>query len=167
MACWTLLEAFVPGSPWYAGVFVTCAIALGLTIPSAPSGAGLFEAAAIAALALFEIPVDVALAYAVLLHVLVFIISAIFGVYGLHIEGQNFSGITTPREIYWPSADDSRPTKLGRLFITFEYNRALIKDSYSLRDYEWWKSISRSLPSYYISYDSGVTVIKHHKIAVH
>jgi glycosyltransferase 2 family protein len=94
MACWTLLAAFVPGSPWYAGVFVTCAIAFGLTIPSAPSGAGLFEAAAIAALALFEVPVDVALAYAVLLHVLVFIISAIFGVYGLHIEGQNFSGIT-------------------------------------------------------------------------
>lgn len=94
MGCWMMLEAFVPGSPWYAGVFVTCAIALGLTIPSAPSGAGLFEAAAIAALALFEIPADVALAYAVLLHVSVFIITAIFGVYGLNVEGQSVSGIT-------------------------------------------------------------------------
>jgi hypothetical protein len=44
-------------------------------------------------LALFDIPADVALAFAVLLHVSVFIITAIFGVYGLHVEGQNFSGI--------------------------------------------------------------------------
>jgi uncharacterized protein (TIRG00374 family) len=108
MGCWMLLEAFVPGSPWYAGVIVTCAIAFGLTIPSAPSGAGLFEAAAIAALALFKIPVDVALAYAVLLHVLVFIISAIFGVYGLHIAGQNFSGITTATRNLLADHEESR-----------------------------------------------------------
>ncbi len=91
MGCWLLLQAFVPNSTWYSGVFVTCAIALGLTIPSAPSGAGLFEAATVAALALFDIPADIALAYAVLLHLWVFVITTILGVYGLNAEGQNFS----------------------------------------------------------------------------
>ncbi len=92
--CWVMLLAFVPGSAWYAGVLVTCAVALGLSIPSAPSGAGLFEAAVVAALALFNIPVDVALAYAVLLHLSCVALAAILGAYGLTVEGQSFSGIT-------------------------------------------------------------------------
>jgi len=90
---WMMLLAFVPGAAWSMGVFVTCALALGLTIPSAPSGAGLYEAAGVAALALFKIPNDVALAYSIALHVHGFIVVSFFGIYGLDREGQSFKGI--------------------------------------------------------------------------
>lgn len=92
--CLVMLAAFVPDLPWYAGVLVTCGVALGLSIPSAPSGAGLFEAAVVAALALFDIPVDTSLAYAVLLHLSCIALAAILGVYALTVEELSFSGIT-------------------------------------------------------------------------
>jgi uncharacterized protein (TIRG00374 family) len=92
--CHVMLAAFVPDLPWYVGVLVTCAVALGLSIPSAPSGAGLFEAAVVAALALFDIPLDTSLAYAVLLHLSCIALAAILGVYALAVEGQSFAGIT-------------------------------------------------------------------------
>ncbi len=85
-----MLQGFVPGSPWYMGVFVNCALALGLTIPSAPSVAGLYEAAAVAALAVFKVPADVALAYAIVLHVFSFTITGVSGTIGLDREGESF-----------------------------------------------------------------------------
>jgi uncharacterized membrane protein YbhN (UPF0104 family) len=88
-----LFFAFDPNPAWYAGVFVTCAIALGLTIPSAPSGAGIYEAAVVAALALFKIPADIALAYGLALHLSGFIMVAVVGVWGLNAEGQTLSGV--------------------------------------------------------------------------
>lgn len=90
---WMMLLAFVPNAAWSMGVFATCALALGLTIPSAPSGAGLYEAAGVAALALFKIPTDVALAFSIALHVHGYIVISLFGIYGLDREGQSFKGI--------------------------------------------------------------------------
>lgn len=95
MTAYVTLLAFVPGSPWYVGIFVNCALALGLTIPSAPSGAGLYEAAAVASLAVFGVPGDVALAYAIVLHVFGFLVIAVFGTIGLDREGESFKHLTT------------------------------------------------------------------------
>ena len=94
-ADWTFLFAFEPNATWHMGVFVTCAIALGLTIPSTPSGAGLVEAAAVAALALFGVPGDVALAYGLTLHLSNFIFVVLAGLWALHVEGQTLSGVAT------------------------------------------------------------------------
>lgn len=98
--CWgatsyTMLMVFVPGGNYpYLGIpmgyFVTSALALGLTIPSAPSGAGLYEAAAVAALAIFGIGSSVAFAYALSSHIYTFILTAIFGIIGLDREGESF-----------------------------------------------------------------------------
>ncbi len=93
--CWMLLFAFDPNATWYMGVFVTCAIALGLTIPSAPAGAGIYEAAVVAALALFGIPGDIALAYGLALHLSSFIVVALAGTWGLHAEGQTLAGVAS------------------------------------------------------------------------
>jgi hypothetical protein len=88
-SCWFTLLAFAPGSAWYVGGFANCAIVLGLTIPSAPSGAGLYEAAAVAGLAAFQIPRDTALAFALALHVSTFVVAAVMGVIGLDREGES------------------------------------------------------------------------------
>lgn len=94
-SCYATLLAFVPGSAWYMGGFVNCAIALGLTIPSAPSGAGLFEAAAVAGLAVYKIASDTALAYAIVLHLSTFLVAAVMGVIGLQREGQSFEHLAS------------------------------------------------------------------------
>jgi hypothetical protein len=94
LSCWFTLLAFVPSAPWHMGGFVNCAIALGLTIPSAPSGAGLYEAAAVAGLAVFGVPGDTALAYALTLHVSTFAVAAVLGVIGLDREGESLAHLS-------------------------------------------------------------------------
>lgn len=94
-SCYFTLLAFAPASPWYVGGFANCAIALGLTIPSAPSGAGLYEAAVVTGLAVFGIPADTAMAYALVLHVSTFLVAAAAGVIGLQREGQSFEHLAS------------------------------------------------------------------------
>jgi glycosyltransferase 2 family protein len=93
--CWNLsaqfaLWCFVPEAPWAAGLFVNCALALGLALPSAPSGVGIYEGVAVAALGVFGIPLDVALAYGVVSHLFGIAVYAVFGVIGLDREGESF-----------------------------------------------------------------------------
>jgi len=90
LSCYTSTLAFVPDAPWYVGGFVNCAIVLGLTIPSAPAGAGLYEAAAVAALVVFGVSNETALASALVLHLSTFAIAAVLGVIGLDREGESF-----------------------------------------------------------------------------
>ena len=89
-SCYVSVLAFAPDASWYVGGFVNCAIVLGLTIPSAPAGAGLFEAAAVAALVVFGIAHDTALACALVLHISTFLAAAVVGVIGLEREGESF-----------------------------------------------------------------------------
>lgn len=81
-----MMWAFVPDAPFYMGVFAFNAVVLGLALPSSPSGLGLFEAVAVAALLLFNVPEATALAWAVVFHILNFVLIALFGVIGLGAE---------------------------------------------------------------------------------
>jgi uncharacterized protein (TIRG00374 family) len=85
-----ILNVFIPNAPWYWGIFATCAVGLGLSIPSAPSGAGLYEAAVVAAMAVFGVSASAGFAYALVTHVFTFLMAAIFGVIGLDREGESF-----------------------------------------------------------------------------
>jgi glycosyltransferase 2 family protein len=93
--CWggisvVMLNVFIVGAPWYWGIFATCAVGLGLSIPSAPSGAGLYEAAVVAALAIFGISTSAGFAYALVTHIFTFVSTAVFGIIGLDREGESF-----------------------------------------------------------------------------
>lgn len=99
-----LLLGFVPTATWYQGIFVTCAQALGLSIPSAPSGAGLYEAAAVAGLAVFGIASEVTFAYALVAHVLSFAITGVFGTMGLDREGESFGHLAAAAQSVMASA---------------------------------------------------------------
>ncbi|MEK7327098.1 MAG: lysylphosphatidylglycerol synthase transmembrane domain-containing protein, partial [Chloroflexota bacterium] len=99
-----LLLGFVPNATWYQGVFVTCAQALGLSIPSAPSGAGLYEAAAVAGLAVFGISSEVAFAFALVAHLLSFAITGVFGTIGLDREGESFKHLASAAQSVMASA---------------------------------------------------------------
>ena len=107
-AGWTLLFAFEPSATWYMGVFVTCGVALGLTIPSTPSGAGLYEAAAVVALTAFGMPGNVALAYGLVVHLSSFVVVVLAGLWALHAEGQTLSAVAASAQHVPSEADGWR-----------------------------------------------------------
>ena len=90
-----LVWQLVPGAPLWSGVFVGAILALGVAIPSAPAAVGVYEASMTAALVIVGANQSTALVYAILLHVLQFTISMIFGLWGLIRDGQNFSSLMT------------------------------------------------------------------------
>ncbi|MCX6054932.1 MAG: lysylphosphatidylglycerol synthase transmembrane domain-containing protein [Chloroflexi bacterium] len=83
----------IPNAPFWWGGFVSGVVALGVAIPSAPSGLGVFEATFVGAIAILGGSSGSALAYAILLHFLQFTIAAIIGIWGLIREGFSFSQI--------------------------------------------------------------------------
>ncbi len=74
-----MLQPVSPGFPLYQSMFMTGALALGVAIPQAPGGLGVFEATVVATLAIFGISPSAALAYALLMHFMQFVINGIFG----------------------------------------------------------------------------------------
>lgn len=87
------VNAVIPGAPIWWGIFLTGVMALGVAIPSAPSALGVYEASFVAAIAILGGQTGTALAYAIILHLLAFAFSAIFGIWALIREGLGFSKI--------------------------------------------------------------------------
>jgi uncharacterized protein (TIRG00374 family) len=88
-----LVWQILPGAPVWKGAFVGSILSLGVAIPSAPASLGVYEASMVGAIFYVGGSESAALAYAILLHVLQFVISAIFGVWGLIRDGQSFSSL--------------------------------------------------------------------------
>ncbi|MDP7345574.1 MAG: lysylphosphatidylglycerol synthase transmembrane domain-containing protein [Anaerolineales bacterium] len=95
LAVYSMLLGFLPEQPVYVGVFVTAIVALGIALPSVPAGVGLWEAATVAALAVFGVDRETALAYAVVVHLTIFVKMAILGTVGLHFEGENLNHLAS------------------------------------------------------------------------
>ena len=95
---WTVVyylstNAVIPGAPFWWGAFVSGIMALGIAIPSAPSALGVYEASFVGALAILGGASSTALAYALTMHLVQFIVSAIFGFWGLLRERISFSQV--------------------------------------------------------------------------
>jgi glycosyltransferase 2 family protein len=88
-----VVRAVIPGAPIWWGVFLTGVMALGVAIPSAPSALGVYEASFVGAIAILGGQTGKALAYAIIMHLIAFVMAAIFGVWGLFREGLGFSKI--------------------------------------------------------------------------
>lgn len=74
-----MLQPILPGFPFYRAMFMTGVLALGVAIPQAPGGLGVFEASVVATLAIFGVSPSAALAYALLMHFMQFVINGILG----------------------------------------------------------------------------------------
>jgi glycosyltransferase 2 family protein len=70
MSFWLLTLGFGFGLPPLVGLLVVIATGLSHLLPSAPAGVGVFEAAAIVALAAYDVPQAPALSYALVAHAL-------------------------------------------------------------------------------------------------
>ncbi|HEB63999.1 MAG TPA: flippase-like domain-containing protein [Chloroflexi bacterium] len=84
---------FVPSLPWWSGAFILGAAAAGVALPSAPASLGVFEAAVVGAFSLLGVPLEPALACAVLLHLLHFATTMLIGSYALLKDGETLTGL--------------------------------------------------------------------------
>ena len=89
LASYVLLLGFLPDKSLYVGIFVTAIVALGIALPSVPGSLGLWEAATVGALAIFGVRKEIALSYAVAMHLAIFIQMMVLGMIGLYREGEN------------------------------------------------------------------------------
>ncbi len=69
LSYWLGLRAFIADPPLAAAAFNMSAVALSFAVPLGPGGLGAFEASSVLALSVFNIPLEVALAFAVIAHI--------------------------------------------------------------------------------------------------
>ena len=90
---YVMLLPIAPHAPIWWAAFGDAVLAMGIAIPSAPSGLGVFEAALVGAFVLLGVSPSAALAYAIMMHFLQFVQTGIIGFYGLTKEGRSLSSL--------------------------------------------------------------------------
>jgi glycosyltransferase 2 family protein len=85
--------AIEPQAPYWWGAFTDGVLALGIAIPSAPAAIGTFEAAIVGALSVLGIDETSALAYAITVHFIQFVVTGILGTTGLLRQGRSIGNL--------------------------------------------------------------------------
>ena len=86
---YVLILAIQPDAPVWWGIFADSVLAVGIALPSAPAALGVFEGSLVAALTLLGVDASMALAYAVIVHFVQFIVTAVIGFYALIKDGRS------------------------------------------------------------------------------
>jgi uncharacterized membrane protein YbhN (UPF0104 family) len=84
-----MLVSVIPKAKFWWSVFADSLLALGVAVPSAPSGLGVYEAVLSWGLIQLGAGKDQAVAYAILMHLVQFSITSIFGLIGLAVTGRS------------------------------------------------------------------------------
>jgi uncharacterized protein (TIRG00374 family) len=77
---------------WWIG-FVLGVISLGIALPSVPAGLGVYEVAMVGAFSLLGVPTSVALAVALVAHLIHIVFTGFVGMYGIFRDGESISGL--------------------------------------------------------------------------
>ncbi len=93
LAFYIMFRAIGISAPFSATLFVQGLIVIGVALPSTPGFFGLFEAAAVASLTLYGVSESLAVAWAVIYHVLSLIPITLFGLYYLARSGLKLSDL--------------------------------------------------------------------------
>ena len=80
-------------APFWWMIFTLSAGAFGNALPSAPAGIGVFEGVMVAAFAVLGVEPDIAFTQAVVVHFISIFYTSIFGLIGLHLQGEAFVSI--------------------------------------------------------------------------
>jgi len=88
-----IIRQFVPDAPFWWALLVDGVVALGIAIPSAPGSLGVWEASFVGSLAVVGVAQSQALTGAILLHLINYLNSGIFGLIGLIRYGRSFSDL--------------------------------------------------------------------------
>lgn len=88
-----LMRSFLPEAIWLWAVFGVAVTSFGVALPSSPAYIGVLETALVGALSLFGVDPSVALAYAVVAHVIYFVITGLIGIFGFWQQGESLGGV--------------------------------------------------------------------------
>ena len=84
-----------PEAPIWWGGFIGSLLSLGVAIPAAPASVGVYEASVVGAFAILGVSNSAGLAYAIVLHLVQIVVTAILGMWGMIREGRSFSTLLT------------------------------------------------------------------------
>jgi hypothetical protein len=88
-----MVNAFFPGAKLLWAAFSLGVAALGIAAPSSPGAVGVLELSIIGALSLFGLDASTALALAITIHLIQYVITGLLGAYGLAHEGESLLGL--------------------------------------------------------------------------
>ncbi len=88
-----IMRAFFVSPHFLWVIFALGVGSLGIAAPSSPGAIGVFEAALVGALVVFGLDASPATAFALSLHAINYIVTAIFGGYGLYKDGESLSSL--------------------------------------------------------------------------
>lgn len=88
-----LMRSFLPEAIWLWALFAVGVTSIGVALPSSPAYIGVLETALVAALSLFGVDPSIALAYAVVAHVIYFVATGLIGIFGFWQQGESLGGV--------------------------------------------------------------------------
>lgn len=90
---WLMLHAFFPAAKFLWATFSLGVAALGIAAPSSPGAVGVLELSIVGALSLFSLDASVALALALVIHVVQYLITGVLGSIALARDGESLMDI--------------------------------------------------------------------------
>ncbi len=88
-----LMRSFLPQAIWLWALFSIAVASIGVALPSSPAYIGVLETALVGALSLFGVDPSIALAYAVVAHVIYFVITGLIGIFGFWQQGESLGAV--------------------------------------------------------------------------
>jgi uncharacterized protein (TIRG00374 family) len=88
-----LILAIEPDAKFVWALFTDGVVSLGIAIPSAPGSLGIWEASFVAALAVFGINQSRSLAVALVMHLMSYVVTGIFGIIGFMLAGSSLNNL--------------------------------------------------------------------------
>ncbi len=104
LTTWTAMQAVGLSLPWYAPLFLLVVFQIGSVVPASPGKFGVFHYLAVQALALFRVPQEPALGFAIVLHAVAYVLMGLVGALCLWRENQALH-----RQIAWHDAGEPMP----------------------------------------------------------
>jgi len=88
-----LMRSFLPEAIWLWALFSIAVVSIGVALPSSPAYIGVLETALVGALSLFGVDPSIALAYAVVAHVIYFVNTGLIGIFGFWQQGESLGTV--------------------------------------------------------------------------
>ena len=104
---WVLMRMFGLHGSLVAPLFVSGVIAFGAALPASPGALGVYELAAVASMRVFGFSVEDALSVAIIGHLLLFLITASIGAWGMSRQGQSLTDVAAKARAFLQRRPDS------------------------------------------------------------
>ena len=90
---YVMVASIAPDAKFIWALFINGVVAMGIAIPSAPGSLGIWEASFVAALAVFGVQQSKSLAVAIVMHLMSYLVTGVFGMLGFIVFGSSLNSL--------------------------------------------------------------------------